>query len=56
MAIQITAPDSPPDNEIIQTFFQGKDQQRVPEVVQNSFKKFLHVGNEEIHSRGHVDC
>ena len=21
----------------------------------NSFKKFLHVGNEEIHSRGHVE-
>ena len=22
---------------------------------QNGFKKFLHVGNEEIHSRGHVE-
>ena len=25
MAIQVTAPDSLPDNEIIQTDFQGKD-------------------------------
>ena len=31
MAIQITAPNSLPDNEIIQMDFQGKDQQRCGE-------------------------